>query len=157
METETKNNTSETTQITFKLSQDERQTIEESAGDLELSLSEYCRLKCLMDENTVLEQRKILAEYEKVIKGLKVNLGFYKNSERTPDHYVILEVDEEQRDALERMYGHFMSINQDLSTNLIDALIQFYAKLIKEQYLGFESKITIEEVAEIFYPEIQED
>lgn len=151
METENKNNVSETTQITFKLSQDERQTIEESSKSLELNISEYCRLKCLMNENTVLEQRVKLNEYEKQIKSLKVNLDFYKNSVRTPDHHIVLNVTEEERETIEKMFGDFMNEEIDLGFNIIEALICFYEKLKDEEHDFFIDKISKEEVDEVFY------
>ena len=40
-------------QINFKLSLEERQIINEMASTTGLNLSEYCRIKCLMNESDV--------------------------------------------------------------------------------------------------------
>lgn len=157
MEPEIKNNTSETTQITFKLTQDERQTIEESAGDLDLNISEYCRLKSLMDENTVLTQKRKISDLEKEVKLMKVKLDFYKNSERTPDEYIVLEVNQLQRATLVEMYAGFMTPNQELSKDLIDVLLYFYTVLKRDNYSGYDKKISYAEVDDAFNPEVDED
>jgi hypothetical protein len=156
METETKNNTSETTQITFKLSQDERQTIEQSAGDLDLNISEYCRLKSLMDENTVVMQRKKLNDMEKLIKILKVNLDFYKSSTRAPED-IVIAVTEEQRSTLEYMFDDFKRKDESIDSVLIDILFSYYRKMKDEKYAGFDEKITMDEAYEIFYPDDDDD
>ncbi|MBL0047505.1 MAG: hypothetical protein IPP32_05330 [Bacteroidetes bacterium] len=155
MEAEIKNNTSETTQITFKLTQDERQTIEESAGDLDLNISEYCRLKSLMDENTVLTQKRKISDLEKEVKLMKVKLDFYKNSERTPEHHIVLDVTKEERETFEKMFGDFMTGENDLSFNLIEALICFYGKLKDEEHDFFLDKISKEEVDDVFYIKVE--
>lgn len=150
METEIKNNTSEIAQITFKLSQEERQTIEEAARNLDLTISEYCRLKSLMDENAVVIQRQKITELEKEIKLLKVRLDFYKNSVRTPEHHIVLDVTKEERETLEKMFGDFAGVD-DLGVNLIDALVCFYGKLKDEDDDFFLDKISKDEVEEVFY------
>jgi len=156
MEAETKNNTSEITQITFKLTQDERQIIEESSNALDLNISEFCRIKCLMSENTVLEQRLKILEYEKQIKTLRVNLDFFKNSERTPNHHIVLEVTEEEREVINKMFGDFMVGDNELGDNIIEALIGFYGKLKEEGHDFYIDKISMKEVEDIFYLEEEE-
>lgn len=157
MEPEIKNSTSENAQIAFKLSQDERQIIEESAKNLELNISEYCRLKSLMDENTVVLQKKKIRDLENEIKLMKVKLDFYKNSIRTPEEYIVLEISQMQRDTLDKMFSGFIIKNQELSLDILDALLYFYRILKENKYAGYEEKISLEEIDEVFNPELEED
>src|SRR3990172_8229920 len=116
METESKNNSGDTSQITFKLTIGERQHSIETAEFLGINVSEYCRAKCLSEENTVIEERNKVAQLEKEIKSLKVKLTYYKNSERDSNS-VLLKFNAKQKEIIEKLYNGFYSGNEDLESN----------------------------------------
>lgn len=119
-------------QINFKLSLEERQNINEMATSSGLSLSEYCRIKCLLDENTLISQLKRIAELEKEVKVLKVKASCFKNP-NVSSYDVVLKLTEKQRNLLERLYGKFSSyyildsfkngVENDLNYNILYTLI----------------------------------
>lgn len=124
--------TTNTGQINFKLSPEERQNLEEMAAASELNLSEYCRIKCLMEENTLITQRKRIAELEKEVKTMKVRLSCYKNSEASSEvgeHDIVLKLNEEQKELLNRLYGNFVSeciddsIDGSINYNILETLL----------------------------------
>lgn len=115
-------------QINFKLSLEERQNINEMATSSGLSLSEYCRIKSLMDENTLISQLKRIAELEKEVKVLKVKASCFKNP-NVSSYDVVLKLTEKQRNLLERIYGEASkyyggynfkdSVKNDLNYNIL--------------------------------------
>lgn len=123
MKEQQENNPSNVGQITFKLSSEERQTIDEMVALSGLNLSEYCRIKCLMDEDTLISQRKRIAELEKEVKISKVKLSCFKNSE-VGAYDILLKLTEEQRNLLERLYGEasnyygFFDFKDDVENDL---------------------------------------
>lgn len=151
METENKKNAGELTQITFKLTADDRQTIQETADSLELNVSEYCRIKCLVDENVVIVQQNQIMQLEKEVKQLKVKLAYYKNSERNPNH-IVLELSKVQKNIIDDLFNDFTNKNERLSSNIIDALIHITTEDIHRKNLFYSKKITVEEIEKAFYP-----
>ncbi len=123
MKEQQENNTGNIGQITFKLSSEERQTIDEMVVQSGLNLSEYCRIKCLMDEETLISQRKRIAELEKEIKISKVKLSCFKNSD-VGSNDVVLKLNIEQRALLNRLYGEaskfygFFDFKDDVKNDL---------------------------------------
>lgn len=104
MKEQQEKNLSNTGQITFKLNAEERQNIDEMVASSGLNLSEYCRIKCLLDENTLITQLKRIAELEKEVKVLKVKASCFKNP-NVSSYDVVLKLTAEQRNLLERIYG----------------------------------------------------
>jgi hypothetical protein len=91
-------------QINFKLSLEERQIIHEMASTTGLSLSEYCRIKCLMNEDVFIRQQKQITDLEMEVKELKVKSSCFKNS-NVDSNDIVLNLNKEQRDLLNRIYG----------------------------------------------------
>ena len=104
MKEQQENNTGNLSQITFKLSVEERQIIDVMVESSGLNLSEYCRIKCLMEANTLISQRKRIAELEYEIKTLKVKLSCNNSSVVGPND-ILLQLTEQQRNLLDRLYG----------------------------------------------------
>ncbi len=155
METEYKKNTSETTQITFKLANDERQRIEDDAAKLGISISEYCRIKCLLDENETFITKTKLAELEKLVTTLRVKLGYFKENERNPND-IILKLTSEQREIIEQLYSDYYSDGVIIGENIIKALITFTTfEPIFLTSFSFKG-LTITEIEDAFYPEEEE-
>lgn len=131
MEPEFKKNNNDATQITFKLSTDERQLIEETASKFDLSVSEFIRIKLLTEEEDVFLLRKNLMEAERQVKELKIKLGFYKQTERSPTD-IILKLTDEERKIINLLYFDFTDAKATLGKNIIYLLFtlpcidQFY-------------------------------
>lgn len=131
MEPEFKKNNSDATQITFKLSTDERQLIEDTAGKFDLSVSEFIRIKLLTEEEDVFLLRKNLMEAEKQVKELKIKLGFYKQTERSPTD-IILKLTDEERKIIDLLYFDFTDAKATLGQNItfllftLPCIDQFY-------------------------------
>ena len=148
MESEIKKNNGEATQITFKLSTDERQLIEDIAGKFELTTSEFIRIKLLTEEEDVFQLRKNLMESERQVKELKVKLGFYKDTERSPTD-IILKLDEDERRIIELLYFDFRDSKVTLGQNILSVL--FSLPLIDQFYKGYFSlkDIDLDEIEDI--------
>ena len=127
-------------QINFKLSLEERQIIHEMASTTGLSLSEYCRIKCLMNEDVFITQQKRITDLEREVKELKVKSSCFKNSnvgahinEHIGAHDIVIKLTEQQRYLLERLYGNFSTyypseaikseVQNDLRYNILYTLI----------------------------------
>lgn len=154
MEPENKKNAGELTQITFKLTSDDRQTIQETADSLELNVSEYCRLKCLADENAVIEQQNQIMRLEKEVKHLKVKLAYYKDSERTPND-ILIKLTSDQRNILEKLYADYCYPREvSIGENIIQALVCY--TIFEPIFPDHKNKgFTIEQIYDAFdpYPE----
>ena len=148
MESEIKKNNGEATQITFKLSTDERQLIEDIAGKFELTTSEFIRIKLLTEEEDVFQLRKNLMESERQVKELKVKLGFYKDTERSPTD-IIQKLDEDERRIIELLYFDFRDSKVTLGQNILSVL--FSLPLIDQFYKGYFSlkDIDLDEIEDI--------
>jgi hypothetical protein len=119
-------------QINFKLSLEERQIIHEMASTTGLSLSEYCRIKCLMNEDVFIRQQKQITDLEREVKELKVKSSCFKNS-NVDSNDILLKLTAPQRQVLERLYGNFSShyilcdfkseVQNDLTYNILYTLI----------------------------------
>lgn len=66
--------------ITLKVSNSEKALLQEMADNVELSLSEYLRLKGLSTLNSVTNYEKELEKKENEIKKLKIALAFYEGN-----------------------------------------------------------------------------
>jgi uncharacterized protein (DUF1778 family) len=80
MKSQNEHSTGNKEQINFKLSSEERQIISEMATTTGLSLSEYCRIKCLMNEDAFIRQQKRIIDLERENKELKVKSSCFNNS-----------------------------------------------------------------------------
>lgn len=149
METENKKNQSESTQITFKLATKERQQIEGEAAKLGISISEYCRIKCLLDENDTFIARNKVTELETLVNTLRVKLNYFKVNERDPND-IVLKLTPEQRGIIEKLYSEYYSIAVHIGDNIIKALITF--STFEPIYLThFHNKgLTVMEIEEAF-------
>lgn len=123
-------------QINFKLSSEERQIIIEMASSTGLSLSEYCRIKCLMNEDYCTSQQKQITDLEKEVKELKVKSSCFNHSfvnNNISKHDIIIKLTEQQHHLLDRLYGNFSShfpsleikseVQKDLRYNILYTLI----------------------------------
>ena len=158
MESENKKNTGESAQITFKLTNDERQRIEENAVKFSVSISEYCRIKCLLDEEETFTAKTKIIELEKLITNLRVKLSYFKATERNPND-IVLKLTSEQRKILEHLYSDyytdFILGKLTIGENIIKALICFTTfKPIFDMFILKE--ITIKEIRDAFDPEEEE-
>ena len=80
---EKKSNNSENSRnmvVSIKVSAREKAELQEMADELELSLSEFIRLKALAKVNTIANHEAQLREQENEIKKLKVALSYYDRS-----------------------------------------------------------------------------
>lgn len=155
METENKKNTVENAQITFKLANDERQHIEEDAAKFGISISEYCRIKCLLDENEAFTAKTKVTELEKLVTTLRVKLSYYKENERDPNN-IVLKLTSKQREMFEKLFSDF-SDNTTIEQNIIDALVFFTTFEIIFRDNFSHKGITKAEIQDIFYPEYIEE
>lgn len=156
METENKKNTVENAQITFKLANDERQHIEEDAAKFGVSISEYCRIKCLLDENEAFTAKTKVAELEKLVITLRVKLSYYKENERDPNN-IVLKLTSKQREMFEKLFSDFYSDTIAIEQNIIEAIVFFttFEIIFRD---NFKHKgITKAEIQETFYPEYEEE
>lgn len=152
MEPENKKNTGESTQITFKLVNDERQRIEEDAAKFSVSISEYCRIKCLLDEDETFSAKTKIIELEKLVMTLRVKLSYFKATERNPND-IVLKLTSAQRKILENLfsdyYTDFILGKLTIGENIIKALICFTTfKPIFDMFI--QKGITIEEIQDAF-------
>lgn len=157
METENKKNTNENTQINFKLAVKERQQIEVEAAKLGISLSEYCRIKCLLDERDTFIARNKVIELETVVNTLRVKLNYFKENERDPND-IVLKLTPEQREIIEKLYSEYYSRAVHIGENIIKALITF--STFEPIYLThFNNKgLTVMEIEEAFMSdEVEEE
>jgi hypothetical protein len=140
MKEQNEHSTGNKEQINFKLSSEERQIISEMASTTGLSLSEYCRIKCLMNEDFFIAQQKQIADLERENKELKVKSSCFKNSivsdnlnNNIGTHDIVIKLTEKQRFLLERLYGNFSTyyssieikseVQNDLRYNLLYTLM----------------------------------
>lgn len=140
MNEQNERNTGNKVQINFKLSVEERQTITDMAASAGLNLSEYCRIKCLMNEEVAIQQQKNIADMEKNLKAWKVKSSCFNHSTinkkeniNVGKHDIVIPLTEQQHHLLERLYGNFSAyypmdafkneVASDLRYNLLYTLI----------------------------------
>lgn len=153
METERNKNTGDSAQINFKLSPQERESIEKSAEKAGVTISEYCRIKCLLDEDEAFALKTKTADLEKTVKELRIKLSFYKDTERDPSN-IILQLKPDQRKILETLYSGFNrwytdNIGQDVLAFLIH--ITMFEPVFGD--LFSDKGLTKTEIEDAFYPE----
>jgi len=128
METERNKNTGDSAQINFKLSPQERESIEKSAEKAGVTISEYCRIKCLLDEDEAFTLKTKTADLEKTVKELRIKLSFYKDTERDPNN-IVLKLTSDQRKILETLYSGFDTWFKD--SNIGDDVLAFLIHITK--------------------------
>jgi len=152
METEKSKNAPETAQINFKLSALERELIEKSSEQAGVTLSEYCRIKCLLDEDQAFMLKTKACELEKVVKELRIKLSFYKDTGRDPNN-IVLQMTSRQRAIFEALYSGFDICDND-DSNVGRDIIACLLHLTKYTFqdLFSDKGVTQTEIEDTFYP-----
>lgn len=111
--------------LNFKLSIVEKKKITDEAAKLDISISEYVRIKSLSDENDVITVRVENRKLKKELLELKVKNSFYKKTDRTVDG-VFLNICVEDQEL-------FIEITNE------DILLKFKPETIEERIKGIIS------------------
>ena len=116
-------NNQRNTVISVKVSAEEKANLQEMADELELSLSEFMRLKGLANVNTVANHEKQLKDQEEEIKQLKVALSYYDKS--IHDMPVIaLHLDGLQFHDLNNVFRNYYRDNKPIEHQIIRYLVE---------------------------------
>jgi len=146
METERNKTASDSAQINFKLSSQERETIEKSAENVGVTLSEYCRIKCLLDEDQAFALKMKVVDLEKKVKELQVKQSFYKDTQRDP-YSIVLQLQAKEREIFEKLFNHYRDKGGNLGWNIVCYIIDMICE--DERWLN-EQGFTTEDIADAF-------
>jgi hypothetical protein len=157
METENTKNNSDSSQITFKCSPEERQEVDSQAAKFKMSNSEYIRIKVFDDDEQVFRLKSKNSELDKENKELQVKLSRYKESERSPDN-IVLQLTPEVRELFEKLFKDLYSSEKSVGNNIILFLflmIEFHFKaLVGQKDISLED---VQNVQETFRYETEEN
>ncbi|MBK6833804.1 MAG: hypothetical protein IPG89_05825 [Bacteroidetes bacterium] len=148
MDDEQKQNNSEWTNITFRAKHSEKQQITELAESLDMNVSEFIRLKSLSEESTVVNKENRIAELEKEVRQLKVDLSFFRNSSRGK-YDVVLKLNKEQLAVLRQAYlGDGWD---DPSIDFAESILEILVEIIPDEggAIGSTQIIPTDELEEI--------
>lgn len=143
MTTSKKTDNSRNSVITIKVSNSEKALLQEMADDVDLSLSEYIRLKGLSTLNSVTNYERELDIKENVIKKLKIALAFYDgNKADTPG--IALPLTSKQTfylmDVFANYYGTNTPIEQQIVRYLIEDLFTYHYNFEKRTIIDIGLK-----------------
>ena len=114
---------SRTSVISVKVTASEKAELQENADDLELSLSEFMRLKSLANIDTSAKYEMQLKEQDEEIKKLKVALSFYNgNIENVPG--IALHLTEKQKQWLINLFSNYYKDGKPVEYQIIHYLIE---------------------------------
>jgi hypothetical protein len=114
---------SKSTTITIKVNNAEKSTLQEMADNVELSLSEFIRLKALSTLNSVTNYEQALDKKESELKKLKIALAFYEgNKMDTPG--IALPMTEIQAHELYMIFSKYYDNTTPFENQLIRYLLE---------------------------------
>ena len=114
---------SKSTTVTIKVNNSEKATLQEMADNVELSLSEFIRLKALSTLNSVTNYEQELEEKENEIKKLKIALAFYEgNKMDTPG--IALPMTEIQAHELYMIFSRYYDNTTPFEKQIIRYLLE---------------------------------
>lgn len=134
MEQEISKNSSDYSQITFKLTPEERRYIEKEVEKFDVSLSEYIRIKVLDNADQTFTLKAKLSAQVKENKRLQIKLSRFQEIELAPDS-IILPVTPKIKDILETLFSDFGS--ETITTEIKIAEFLLIAVMRKGGFSGF--------------------
>ena len=143
MKHQTINNPTEMTQITFKLSQEDYNTIKNEAEILDISISEYIRDKTLMTNNDIFILKKAKEQLKIENRLLKIENRNYRDSEIDPNGLTIPVTP-----RLKRFLDKALSDNKTYTLGARVSLFLFAVMRIKTifQSISYQNGITPEDL-----------
>lgn len=114
--------------LNFKLSPAEKKKITDEAGKLDISISEYVRIKASIDENDFLVVREENRKLKKELNEMKVKNSYFKKTERFSEG-VTLKISEDDQELLKNMFDvdRYMNIrSKTLEGKIIWSILDYF-------------------------------
>lgn len=161
MESQMRKEAGTNTQITFKTSPEENLRIKEKAANFDMSVSEYCRTKLLSENDATVQALSRVAELEKEIRRLRVELDNYQNAVCNPND-IVLKLTPQQKEVLEAimrsLYSSYFETETSLGQAIRELLFQFIKRDSENLRKEYWDKVGIswDEMLDAFYPDDNE-
>ena len=158
MEEENQKITSDSAQITFKLTSEERQYLEKEIEKFDVTMSEYIRIKVLNNADQTLKLKSKMLALLKENKGLQIKLSRFQEMEVNSES-IILPINNEIRKILEAFFTEFYSEENSMETNLVIFLMNMLLSESIFKGLAYNTQITIDQITqakELYQEELNE-